>query len=87
MLKFTLIFCCALLALACANEDDQKAELTSSYQKQDELGNFENGFATSNGISIKAAGNVNGVQGEYVLPDGKIVKYRADSTGFHPIVD
>jgi len=88
----TLIFA-LLVVLASCNEEDFQAQLLKSENRQnlDGAGQFQYEASVSNGIQIKAQGNVNGIQGEYFLPgeDGKQIRvtYIADSTGFHPKVE
>ncbi|EDW92583.1 pupal cuticle protein Edg-78E [Drosophila yakuba] len=92
MLKYTLIFA-LFVALASCSEDDLQAQLLKSENKQnlDGAGQFQHEITVSNGIQVKAQGNVNGIQGEYFLPgeDGKQIRvtYTADATGFHPKVE
>ncbi|XP_001360133.4 pupal cuticle protein Edg-78E [Drosophila miranda] len=92
MLKYTLIFALAVVLVSCS-EDDRNAELLKSQNLQnlDGAGQFQHEIETSNGISVKAKGNVNGIQGEYFLlgEDGKQIRvtYTADATGFHPQIN
>lgn len=64
---------------------------SENHQNLDGAGQFQHEIGVSNGIQIKAQGNVNGIRGEYFLPgeDGKQIRvtYTADSTGFHPKLD
>lgn len=82
-----------LLVLASCIEDDREAQLLKLENRQnlDGAGKFQHEIEVSNGISAKAQGNVNGIQGEYFLPgeDGKPVRvtYTADANGFHPQIN
>ncbi|XP_022227732.1 pupal cuticle protein Edg-78E [Drosophila obscura] len=93
MLKYTLIFALAVVLASGTSDDDRNAELLKSenLQNLDGAGQFQHEIETSNGISVKAQGNVNGIQGEYFLPgeDGKQIRvtYTADATGFHPHIN
>ncbi|XP_037942001.1 pupal cuticle protein Edg-78E-like [Teleopsis dalmanni] len=88
MFKYFLFL--TLLVVVLANEDDLHAEVKSAYNSIDGNGNYKYGHDISNGVEIKAEGNVNGVHGEYYLlgENGEKIKvtYTADSTGFHPVV-
>ncbi|XP_016972392.1 pupal cuticle protein Edg-78E [Drosophila rhopaloa] len=92
MLKYTLIFA-LLVVLASCTEDDFQAVLLKSenHQNLNGAGAFQHEIGVSNGIQVKAHGDVNGIQGEYFLPgeDGKQIRvtYTADATGFHPNVE
>ncbi|XP_017108179.1 pupal cuticle protein Edg-78E [Drosophila bipectinata] len=92
MLKYAVIFA-MLVVLASCTEDDREAQLVKleNLQNLDGAGQFKHEVEVTNGISIKAQGNVNGIQGEYFLPgeDGKLVRvtYTADATGFHPQIN
>ncbi|XP_019893485.2 pupal cuticle protein Edg-78E isoform X1 [Musca domestica] len=54
-------------------------------------GDYNFDFQTSNGITVKGAGNVNGAVGavQYVSPEGLPITwtYVADSDGYHPTGD
>lgn len=82
-----------VLVLASCNEDDREAQLLKLENRQnlDGAGQFQYEIEVTNGVSAKAQGNVNGIQGEYFLPgeDGKPVRvtYTADATGFHPQIN
>ncbi|KAH8234388.1 hypothetical protein KR038_008766, partial [Drosophila bunnanda] len=82
-----------LVTLASCNEEDFNAVLlkAENHQNLDGAGQFNHETSVSNGIQVKAQGNVNGIQGEYFLPgeDGKQIRvtYTADATGFHPKLD
>ncbi|XP_017010358.2 pupal cuticle protein Edg-78E [Drosophila takahashii] len=92
MLKYTLIVA-LLVVLASCSEEDVQAQLVKAenLQNLDGAGQFKHETTVTNGIKIKAQGNVNGIQGEYFLPgeDGKQIRvtYIADATGFHPKVE
>ncbi|XP_061393410.1 pupal cuticle protein Edg-78E [Musca vetustissima] len=87
---FIVLFCASVYSATTAL-DRNAYTIYYNNKAPNKDGDYKFDFQTSNGITIKGAGNANGAVGaiQYVSPEGLPITwtYVADSDGYHPTGD